>query len=120
MASEESVQKHTETMPRSITDETQQLLKQSTAGDKTRQNDNQRKISENLGKSTNQLKIIAVSGKAMGPLALLGKERETLNGNGKQRQKRAGKKSGKIERYKGGITKKIHSAKIAEESTGRS
>ena len=47
----------------------------------------------------------------MGPLALLGKERETLNGNEKQRQKRAGKKSGKIECYKGGITKKIHSAK---------
>ena len=42
----------------------------------------------------------------MGPLALLGKERETMNGN----EKRAGKKSGKIERYKGGITKKIHSA----------
>ena len=47
----------------------------------------------------------------MGPLALLGKERETLSGNKKQRQKRAGKASGKSERYKGGIIKKVHSAK---------
>ena len=48
MASEESVQKHTETMPRSITDETQQTIKTVNS---RRQNEAKRQPKENQRKS---------------------------------------------------------------------